>query len=169
MRSLWLSRRVAPAALVSLLSAGFFYAQDEKKAPPAPTDKPAAAPAETPDVDPFKVPEGNDPKVIQEFLARADQDATGKAESPRPAGAPSQGRRHLKQVQEKDLDEADGPDCGVDFRSSCFEILERTGRRSGRGRPPEVRRSNAEEQAPEVVDQRHASFRSPAGLPASAK
>jgi thiol-disulfide isomerase/thioredoxin len=122
MRSFWLSRRVAPAALVTLLSAGFSQAQE--KAPPASPDKPAATnPAE---VDPFKIPEGNDPKVVTEFLTRLAKTQPEKRSLP--------GRReHLRKVegvliktQEKDLDEATAL-MATDFRFQLLRVLEASG------------------------------------------
>ena len=91
MRSLWLSRRVAPAAIVSLVSVGILQAQE--KAPPAPTDQsPATAPAATPAGDPFQIPQGNDPKVIQQFLAGLSKT------QPENGGLPGR-RAHLRKVE----------------------------------------------------------------------
>jgi thiol-disulfide isomerase/thioredoxin len=125
MRSLWLSRRVAPAALVALVSVGNLQAQE--KAPPAPTDQsPAAAPAATPAGDPFQIPQGNDPKVIQQFLAGLSKT------QPENGGLPGR-RAHLrkvegilKQVQEKELDEQTAV-MASDFRFQLLQVLERFG------------------------------------------
>lgn len=122
MRSLWLSRRFAPAALLALLTTGFAQAQDEKKAPPAASDKPAAEA----EVDPFKVPEGNDPKVLVEFLTRLAKT------QPEARSLPAR-RQHLRKVegvltkvQEKDLDEQTAL-MTADFRFKLLRVLEATG------------------------------------------
>jgi thiol-disulfide isomerase/thioredoxin len=121
-----LSRSLPLAALVALTSTAFVQAQ-EKKAPPAPADQPAAkAPADAPETDPFKIPEGNDPKVLQEFLT--------KLAKTQPEKRSLQGRReHLRKVegvvvkvQEKDLDETTAL-MATDFRFQLLRVLEATG------------------------------------------
>jgi len=127
MPALWLSRRFAPAVVVSLASSTFAVAQNESKAPPAPTDQPAAtAPADAPQVDPFQIPEGNDPQVLQKFLERLFQTP--------PANRSLSGRQeHLRKVeavvarlQQKDLDEATAL-TSSDMRFQILQFLERSG------------------------------------------
>ncbi|QDT56490.1 Thiol-disulfide oxidoreductase ResA [Caulifigura coniformis] len=127
MPRLWLSRRVAPIALVSLLSSSSAFAQDESKAPPAPTDQPAiTAPADAPQVDPFQIPDGNDPQVLQKFLERlfqtppANRSLSGRQEHLRKVEAA------IAKVQQKELDEATAL-TSSDMRFQILQFLERSG------------------------------------------
>ncbi len=127
MPAYWLSRRVAPAALVTLISSAPALAQDEPKAPPKPADQsPATTPAEEPAIDPFKVPEGNDPQELQAFLTRLSKTQPEKRSLP---GI----REHLRKVeavvakvQEKELDEATAL-MSVDLRFQILRVLESRG------------------------------------------
>ncbi len=121
----WLSRRVVPAALCTLVSTSSVFAQDAPPAPTAPAGQaPAASPAD--DADPYQIPEGNDPQAMQAFLRRLSQTQPEKRSIP--------GRsEHLRKVegivaklQEKDLDEQTAM-MSVDLRFQILRVLEQLG------------------------------------------
>jgi hypothetical protein len=113
---------------VSLLSAtcgSLASAQDQQdKAPPAPdAAKPADAPKDEAAADPFKIPEGNDPKVLQGFLN--DLRKT-KPEKGGLAGA----REHLRKIEgvigtvlEKPQLDEETAMMAVDLRFQILQVL----------------------------------------------
>ncbi|HVJ87317.1 MAG TPA: TlpA disulfide reductase family protein [Caulifigura sp.] len=145
-----LSRRLRVTAVATLLASTPAFSQD--KAPPKPNGTTSEQPAAEADkVDPFKLPEGNDPKELQAFLTRLG------STQPEQKSIPGR-RQHLRKiedlvdkVQDRELDEQTAM-MAIDFRFQILQALERFGDESAAADRQKFAESLATSKLPRVVE-----------------